>query len=91
MKFKKDFLQDQVGDRKSTVDDTITGHFRWTVDHRRIFRHEGRLYETFYSVGATEQQDETPYQNDSLEIECDEVFAVEKTVTVYEKVNQHAG
>lgn len=30
---------------------------RWSVDHR-IFEHDGRFYQRFYSVGATEEQDE---------------------------------
>lgn len=82
MKFSKEFLIDSL-DGDDTVDDVITGTSRWSIHHRRIFRHEGKLYETLYRVGATEIQDEGPYENLSGDIECPEVVAQEKTVTVY--------
>jgi hypothetical protein len=83
VKFSKDFLRSMSG---KTIRNEIIDHSRWTVSHERIFEHDGHLYSTTYSVGATEQQDESPYEYDDEEIECPEVAAVERTVTVYEVV-----
>jgi hypothetical protein len=44
----------------------------------------GKYWGSSYSVGATECQDESAYENDGDEIEFNEVFRVTKTVTVYE-------
>ena len=87
MLFSKQFLIDSL-DENETILDEIVDHSRWTVEHRRIFKHEGKLYETFYSVGATEQQDESPYEYADARIECDEVVPVQKPITVYEKITQ---
>lgn len=88
MKFKKEDLQEAIGDPDTTVLDEIVGKSRWSIEHRRVFRHEGKFYETHYSRGATESQDERAYEHDDDEIECPEVFAREKTVTVYEQVGR---
>lgn len=61
----------------------ITDHTRWTVVHRRIFKFENKFYQTIFQVGATESQDEQAYEYDDDEIECEEVFPVEKTVIEY--------
>lgn len=81
MKFKKEFLQEMVGEG---VEDTIVEHTRWSVVHEAIFEHDGKYYSTNYSVGATEQQDEAPYEYDEDEIECPEVRRVEKLIFVWE-------
>lgn len=80
MKFSKEFLQDQGGE---TVECTIMGTSRWSIQYRRVFKHEGKFYGTFFSRGATESQDESPYEYDGDEIECPEVRPIEKTITVY--------
>ncbi len=80
MKFSKEFLQDEGGE---TVQDREIGRGRWSVHHERVFQHEGRFYRTRYSVGATENQDERPYEYEPDEIECVEVFPTPKTITVY--------
>lgn len=83
MKFSKEFLLESLDDDGTTVEDKIVDTTRWSVLHRRIFRHDGKFYCTRYSVGATEQQDEQPYENAGDEIECQEMVAKEKTITVY--------
>jgi hypothetical protein len=82
MKFSRDFLSAMEGE---TVYDRIVRHSRWSVHHERVFKHEGRFYKTTYSEGATENQDEQPYEYGDAEIECAEVFPVERTVVVYEE------
>lgn len=84
MKFKKQFMQDTVyGDGAETIQKTITSHSRWSVGHEIIFKHNNKYYQSYYSVGATENQDEAPYEYSDDEIECPEVFPVEETVVVY--------
>ncbi len=85
MKFKREFLLDTLGDKDIDVENVITGQSRWSTTHRRVFKHEGRFYQSFYSKGSTEQQDEGPYEYEDDEIECKEVMPVQKTVTVYEE------
>ena len=90
MKFKKETLQAMVfGDLEDgyeVVEDKITSHGRWSVYHTMIFKLNDRLFSTDYSTGATESQDELPYQYASDEIECPEVSPVEKTIIVYEPI-----
>lgn len=85
MEFDREFMQESIYDSAATVLDEIVGTSRWSIKHRRVFRHEDKFYETLYSVGATECQDESPYQYDAATIECAEVWPVERTITVYEK------
>jgi hypothetical protein len=80
MKFAKEWLQDDGGE---TVETKMTDRSRWSIHYERVFKHEGRFYRTRYSVGATESQDERPYEYEPDEIECVEVFPMQKLVTVY--------
>jgi len=64
------------------VRDQIVSHGRWTVGHELIFRRDGKLYRTHYQRGATESQDEGPWEYTNPVI-CTEVIAVEKTVVDY--------
>lgn len=90
MKFTKEFLQDlNWGSFRSNkeveiIEDEIVETSRWSVHYRMVFKFEDKFYVTYYSRGATESQDESPYEYDDDEIECQEVFPVTKTVTVYE-------
>lgn len=68
------------------LSDTITDTSRWSVHHKLIVRIKDKFYQTYYSVGATEQQYESAWENDT-EIEFNEVKQVEKMVTVWETVS----
>ena len=81
MKFTKEFLQEREG---KTVSEELVDQRRWSLIWRRVFEVGGKFYETVYSEGATETCDERPYEYDDDEIDCPEVFPVQKTVTVYE-------
>ena len=83
MIFKKEFLREFEGEE---IENKIIDTTRWSIVKRRIFKHEGKFYETIYSFGATECQDESPYEYDKDEIECPEVVPVEKTIIVYEPI-----
>lgn len=88
MKFSKPFLvdlawedyDDKVVELISTklVDTT-----RWGVVYDQIFKFEDKFYSTSYRVGATEIQDESPYEWEDDEIDCVEVVPTEKTIIVY--------
>lgn len=85
MKFDKRFLIEELEEEETkTILEEVVQQKRWTTLMRRVFEYEGRLYSTFYEVGNTEYQDTRPYEYDPDEIECQEVFAREKTITVYE-------
>lgn len=77
MLFSNEFLSEFGGE---TIEEHILAHHRWSVDYERIFKHEGKFYRTSYSVGATESQDQSPYEYDDDMIECEEVVLVPKLV-----------
>lgn len=79
--FTKQFLRDDGG---TTMYDRIVDHSRWSVIHEQVFEFEGHYYLTSYSVGATESQDESPYEYEKDEIPCTEVCPHERMTTVYE-------
>lgn len=83
MKFKKDDLKWGAPPGGKTIYDKIVGHGRWSVHHEHVFEFDGKFYLTTYSVGATESQDESPYDWDPDEVECPEVYPVQELVTVY--------
>lgn len=87
-KFKKDVLLEMLGGDSETlikVSDTITGKSRWSLNHELVFKEAAtaRFFRTHYSEGATEQQDERPFEYEPDDVEVTEVFPVEKTVIFY--------
>lgn len=58
---------------------------RWSIIYEMIFKYNDKFYRTCYSVGATETQDESPWEYED-EVDCFEVHQVEKTVLVWEAV-----
>lgn len=80
-----DILEDNVSGC-SLIEDKIIGKNRWTIVYRIIFLYKnGKYYSTTYRVGATEYQDESPWEYEN-EVECIEVKPIEKTITVYENI-----
>lgn len=79
-----DLLDEDTVEGYGYISDKMVGKSRWSLQYRLIFSHEGRFWQTTYRVGATEQQDERPWENDGNEIECIEVVPIKKTITVYE-------
>jgi hypothetical protein len=63
----------------------VTDTSRWSVHYDLIFEYKGKFYKTHYSKGATEYQDERPWEYED-EVECVEVNQVEKMVKVWEEV-----
>ena len=88
MKFTKEHLQEILWEgRGKIIEDVVTDSGRWSIYHRFTFADDaaypGKIFRTSYSIGATEQQMEQPWEYED-EIECQEVVPVEKTITVYE-------
>lgn len=76
MKFKKEVLQAIIYDdciNADKVGDTIQTSTRWSILHTMIFKYKDKFYMADYSVGATELQEERPYEYAADKIECPEV------------------
>lgn len=84
--FMLDVLNDDVEDAR-VCEITITGTSRWSIHYSMVFKYDGKTYQARYREGATEMQDESPWEYES-EVECIEVRPVTKTVTVYEPVEE---
>ena len=75
MKFKKEYLIEELGlpydcdlISEETIDNT-----RWSIIKEIVFQDkDGKYYQTTYSEGATECQDESPWEYEK-EVECVEV------------------
>lgn len=71
----------------SALEDKITGHGRWSVVHEIVFELGGKFYRTTYSIGATEMQDERPWQYEDS-VTCEEVKRVEKVIQDWAPVDE---
>lgn len=85
IKLHRDYLKNELDLPSNAIKDTITSTSRWSIHHEIVFLHDDKYWMTYYSEGATEQQDERPWEYDT-EIECTEVHIVEKTIKVWETV-----
>jgi hypothetical protein len=67
--------------------DEITGKGRWSIRYRVVFKIGDKFLLGSYSVGATENQDEGPWEHqDNPEFE--EVEAYERTITDYRSIQR---
>ena len=72
--FNKEYLTKELGlpyDCKLIKDDIIDTT-RWSIVHEIVFEDKGKFYMTTYSEGATEYQDERPWEYED-EVKCTEV------------------
>ena len=76
-------LLDCEDDAYRIIRDEIVDHGRWTVSHELIIQSvaDNRFYRGYYSVGATESQDESPWEYDNPVFT--EVFPAERVVIDY--------
>jgi hypothetical protein len=79
------YAGEDLEDKQRIYLDEITNHNRWSVGHRIVFQYNDKVYEAYYSVGATESQDESPWEYED-EIECTEVEEVEVAVKQWKPV-----
>jgi hypothetical protein len=78
-----DMLHHDGAEEYEIVHDAIIDNTRWSIVHDLLFKHGGEFWETNYQRGATEQQDERPWEYDGDEITCINVVPVQKTITRY--------
>lgn len=83
--FDKKFLINELDLPYNAIEDEIISTSRWSIHHQIIFEHEGKFYKTYYHCGATEMQDESPWEYDK-KVECTEVHQIEKMVKVWEEI-----
>ena len=76
IKIPRSEMLELLDDSSSIVRSRITGNGRWSIHHEIIFKRDGKLYQSNYSVGATESQDESPYEYAPDPVECPEVQEV---------------
>lgn len=67
------------------IENRLVGRSRWALRYRLVFKFDEHFYESSYYIGATEQQDQRPYEDDLGMVECPEVVPVQTTVTIYER------
>lgn len=83
MIFSKEKLLDILwGPKENIMENKIYDQSRWSVYHNMVFKFDGKFYQTSYSVGATENQDEGPWEYEK-EVECVEVAPKEVMVVKY--------
>jgi hypothetical protein len=84
--FPKEQLKEILDSGKDVIETKLTESTRWSLVYRMIFSFEGKFYETTYRVGATESQDERPFEYALDQIECTEVHQVEETIKVWKSL-----
>ena len=91
MKIPKEVAQElSWGDKDSEHADfkvalnEIVGHSRWSINYNLVLEKDGKFFQKGYSKGATESQDESPFEYEDEEIDFKEVKPVEKVVIIYE-------
>ena len=85
MKFKAEFLRNELDLPDDAVNDRIIDNGRWNITHEIVFEYESKYYKTSYTVGSTEMQDELPWQYED-EVECKEVELKEVIVKKWVEV-----
>jgi len=86
VKFKKDWLQELVCEdhnEAKIIKNELYETSRWSLHYELVFEYQDKLYRTFYSRGATEQQYEQPFEYEDNEIDCEEVTPVVKQIIEY--------
>lgn len=72
-------------DTAEVLQDTIVGTSRWSERHEIVFKYNDATYITHYSCGATENQDESPFEYANDEVECYEAELVNQPKWVVKK------
>lgn len=88
MKFPTEDLKEMLwGDHDRSVYEVMRDEMvdtgRWSIYYRLVFKYQDKYYAVGYGRGATECQDEQPFENEGDTVECDEVQRVEKVVIDY--------
>lgn len=78
--FTKEYLLSK-GLPYNAISETIVDTSRWSIIYEIIFEDEGKFYKAGYSVGATEYQEEEPWEYEKIinavEVEQKEVTTIQ--------------
>ena len=77
--------EDEQGNEYKVVETKIIDTTRWSIIKSMVFTFDNKYYHTTYSVGATEYQDERPFENTEI-VECQEVEPYEVITIEYRPV-----
>lgn len=87
-KLRKDLLLEILeGSTGKIIKDELIDTSRWSLHYLMIFEFDGKTYSVTYSRGATESQDEQPFEYEGEYVDCYEVKPVEKTVIEWVEVD----
>jgi hypothetical protein len=81
----KDYLKNELNLPDNAIKNDIIDTSRWSIHHSIIFAYDNKFYRTWYSEGATECQDESPWEYDN-DIECVQVELKEVMVRKWVEV-----
>lgn len=86
--FDRELLRDIISDCAdgyTVIESNITDNSRWSIHHECVFMRssDGVFFRTQYSIGATEYQDERPYECDGDTIAVEVVVPMKVVVTKY--------
>lgn len=71
--FSREYLKQNLDLPYGAIEDKVIDTSRWSTYHEIVFEDkDGKTYQTGYSCGATECQDESPWEYED-EVECTEV------------------
>lgn len=86
MLFPREFLhgyEDFEGQEYNEIETKFIDKRRWVSTYRDIFKFNDKFYAYYYERPNSETQEGSEAEEEDM-IECDEVFAKIKTITVYE-------
>lgn len=75
--YDKRFLLDQLDLPDACLEEHIIDSDRWSIHYQGVFEYQGRFFKVTWSTGATELQDEGPWEYS----DPDPVEVVKKEVT----------
>lgn len=83
--FPKELLKDILAEDTEDfelLEETLVESTRWSLHYEAIFKEvaTGKTYRTGYSTGATECQDESPYEYDADDVAVHEVEQIDVVV-----------
>lgn len=90
--FKKEDLLDLLYKKELEIDGklakvvdgpNITDTSRWSIHYEMVFSYDDKYYSVVYRRGATESQDEQPFEYDGDVIQCIEVVPQKIMVIKY--------
>lgn len=84
----RELAYDDETDNYTVVQNDIVGTSRWSTEHTLVIKSKetGKFYTSYYRQGATEMQEESPFENDGEMITFHEVVPEEVTVIEYRRI-----